>query len=69
MHCVRTDNLEATRKVTNMLFDKGHEKIAFICSKDSTISSIENRKNGFQSAYFYRQKILKEQYIANLLVC
>lgn len=69
MHCVRTDNLEATRKVTNMLFDKGHEKIAFICSKDSTISSIENRKNGFQSAYFYSQKILKEQYIANLLVC
>lgn len=69
IHCVRTDNLEATRKVTEMLFDMGHEKIAFVCSKDLTVSSIENRKNGFQSAYFYSQKFLKEQYIANFLCC
>lgn len=69
LHCVRTDNFEATQKATKLLFDKGHEKIAFLCGKDSGVSSIENRKNGFQSAFFYNQKFLKEQYVGNFLKC
>lgn len=69
LHCVRTDNFEATQKATKMLFDKGHDKIAFICGKDSGVSSIENRKNGFQSAFFYNQKFLREQYVASILKC
>lgn len=69
LHCVRTDNYTATQEAANLLFDKGHEQIAFICGKDSGVSSIENRKNGFQSAFFYNQKFLKEQYVANILKC
>ncbi len=69
LHCVRTDNFEATQKATKLLFDKGHEKIAFLCGKNSGVSSIENRKNGFQSAFFYNQKFLKEQYVGNFLKC
>ena len=48
LHCIRTDNFSAALDATKLLFEKGHEKIAFFCSKDSDVSSIENRKNGFQ---------------------
>lgn len=67
LHCIRTDNFSAALDATKLLFEKGHEKIAFFCSKDSDVSSIENRKNGFQSAYFYNQKFLKGTYVANIL--
>lgn len=45
--CVKTDNYEATKELTRMLINEGHEKICFLSHSYTTTMSIRERYDGF----------------------
>jgi DNA-binding LacI/PurR family transcriptional regulator len=48
---VLTDNVAAARALTERLLDRGHEHIAFVSPPPVNTSSIEDRLDGFRSAF------------------
>ncbi|MFF0268353.1 LacI family DNA-binding transcriptional regulator [Kribbella sp. NPDC004536] len=48
---VLTDNVAAARALTTRLLDQGHEHIAFVSPPPVNTSSIEDRLEGFRSAF------------------
>jgi DNA-binding LacI/PurR family transcriptional regulator len=48
---VHTDNVAAARALTTRLLDQGHEHIAFVSPPPVNTSSIEDRLEGFRSAF------------------
>jgi DNA-binding LacI/PurR family transcriptional regulator len=48
---VHTDNVAASRALTERLFDLGHRQIAFVSPPPLNTSSIEDRLEGFRSAF------------------
>ncbi|MET7284029.1 GntR family transcriptional regulator [Kribbella sp. NPDC005582] len=48
---VHTDNVAAARALTSKLLDQGHEHIAFVSPPPVNTSSIEERLEGFRSAF------------------
>ncbi|MGW6196449.1 GntR family transcriptional regulator [Kribbella sp. NPDC055110] len=51
---VLTDNVAAARALTERLLDQGHEHIAFVSPPPVNTSSIEDRLEGFRSAFAER---------------
>ncbi len=48
---VHTDNVAAARALTTQLLDQGHQHIAFVSPPPVNTSSIEDRLEGFRSAF------------------
>ncbi len=59
---VSTNNFEASQKLTQYLFDKGHEKIGFISSPQANTSSVQERLDGFNSMYITEHKTIEEYF-------
>ncbi|MBM7691613.1 DNA-binding LacI/PurR family transcriptional regulator [Peribacillus deserti] len=51
---VYTDNKKAAQNLTEFLFIQGHDHIAFVSPPEEDTSSIEERIQGFQSAYLQK---------------
>lgn len=45
--CVKTDNYEAAKELTDILIKRGHSKITFVTHKSVTTSTITERHGGF----------------------
>ncbi|WP_160725028.1 GntR family transcriptional regulator [Bacillus sp. USDA818B3_A] len=60
---VYTDNHSAAQNLTEFLFAKGHEHIAFVSPPEEYTSSIEERMQGFKSAYLQKGVAVSPNYI------
>ena len=65
---VSTNNFEAAQKLTQYLFDKGHEKIGFVSSPPANTSSVQERLDGFNSMYITEHKTVEDYYILNTMM-
>lgn len=65
---VSTNNFEAAQAVTQYLFDKGHEKIGFLCSPQANTSSVQERMDGFTSMYITNRKAADNFHILNTVM-
>jgi DNA-binding LacI/PurR family transcriptional regulator len=60
---VYTDNAAAARELTGCLLNQGHEKVAFVSSHPEHTSSIEDRLDGFRTAFSERGLGLEGQHL------
>ena len=60
---VYTDNVEAARELTGHVLDKGHDAVAFVSSHPEHTSSIEDRLDGFRTAFSERGLGLERQHL------
>ncbi len=65
---VSTNNFEAAQKLTQYLFDKGHEKIGFISSPQANTSSVQERFDGFTSMFITTHKTVEDYFILNTMM-
>lgn len=65
---VSTNNFEAAQAVTQYLFDKGHERIGFLCSPQANTSSVQERLDGFSSMYITNRKDAEDYQILNTIM-
>ena len=59
---VQTDSFAAAKELTNYLFAKHHDKIGLITS-DSSVSTIDERVNGFLSAHVDANRAVSQKQI------
>lgn len=55
---VATNNIAAIEDAVMHLFENGHENIAFICFDPTNTSTIDDRINGFKSAFLKNKKLI-----------
>ncbi|MBT2698566.1 substrate-binding domain-containing protein [Bacillus sp. ISL-40] len=60
---VYTDNHTAAQSLTEFLFTRGHEHIAFVSPPEEYTSSIEERIQGFKTAYLQKGIAVNPSYI------
>lgn len=60
---VYTDNTAAARELTGYVLDKGHDEVAFVSSHPEHTSSIEDRLDGFKTAFSERGLGLDRQHL------
>ncbi|MBT2658596.1 substrate-binding domain-containing protein [Bacillus sp. ISL-18] len=60
---VYTDNQTAAQNLTEFLFSRGHEHIAFVSPPEEYTSSIEERIQGFKTAYLQKEIAVSPNYI------
>lgn len=60
---VYTDNATAAKELTGHVLDQGHEKVAFVSSHPEHTSSIEDRLDGFRTAFSERGLRLGGQHL------
>jgi DNA-binding LacI/PurR family transcriptional regulator len=60
---VYTDNAAAARELTGFVLDRGHDKVAFVSSHPEHTSSIEDRLDGFRTAFSERGLGLEGQHL------
>lgn len=63
---VQTDSFSAAKDLTNYLFKRGHEKIGLIAS-DNSVSTIDERINGFLAAHLDKNRAVSQNQILSLI--
>ena len=66
---VYTNNKTATQELTEFLFSKGHKHIAFVSPPEEYTSSIEERIQGFMTAYSQREMGVSPNYLLTDIFC
>jgi GntR family transcriptional regulator of arabinose operon len=61
--CVTTDNYAAACELTEMLYEKGHEKICFVSHINHDTSTIRDRLSGFKDACLKHGQIVNDEMI------
>lgn len=65
---VSTNNYEASQALTKYLFEKGHEKVGFLCSPQANTSSVQERVDGFTSMYITEHRSVDDLRILNTIM-
>lgn len=62
-HFVGVDNVQAVQQAISHLFDTGHENIGFISLTPDHISSLQDRRKGYEAAFLARNKRLNPAHL------
>ncbi len=62
-HFVGVDNVKAVQQAIGHLFDTGHENIGFISLTPDHISSLQDRRKGYEAAFAARNKSLNPAHL------
>lgn len=62
-HFVGVDNVQAVQQAISHLFDTGHENIGFISLTPDHISSLQDRRKGYEAAFLARNKSLNPAHL------
>ncbi len=67
-HTVYTDNAKAAQQLTDYLFERGHQQIAFLSPPPENTSTIEDRIQGYTAAFVQRGRVVNPQHLMTSLL-